>query len=206
VREVRPDALVLDGGRSLSFDLCIWAGGMRSPPLLREAGLAVDAENRLLVGPDLTSISHPDVLAVGDCAHPLAPTGAPFRRSALAAAVSGVYAAEQVVAARKGERLPPFAFSTFAQAIAVGTYAAVFPLDPDDHQVLFVLGGRGARRLRRLLIWLVLGFLKFERAFPGLQSWPGRRRVSEAAARRGLEAALARRRAPVSRPRTSKVI
>jgi hypothetical protein len=35
----------------------------------------------------------------------------------------------------------PFSYSTFAQAVAVGRLAALFPLDADDHQVLFVLRG-----------------------------------------------------------------
>jgi hypothetical protein len=88
-----------------------------------------------------------------------------------------VYAAEQAVAYGAGKQLPPFTFSTFAQAIAVGRYAALFPLDEDDNPVLFVMGGNIARRLRDVLVWLVLHFITFERLFPGVQSWPGRKRT-----------------------------
>jgi len=94
----------------------------------------------------------------------------------------------------RGEKIPPFSYSTFAQAVAVGRFAALFPLDADDHQILFVLGGRIAQRLRRVLIWLVLHFITLECVLPGVQSWPGRRRVSQTqadeAARRALEADL----------------
>jgi NADH dehydrogenase len=166
-------------GRRLPYDLCIWAAGMRAPPFAREAGLEVDDQGRIVVGGDLRSVSHPCVLAAGDCAHPITPTGAPYRLSALTAAVSGLYAGEQAAAHKSGERLPPFSFSTFAQAVAVGRYAAVFPLDPNDRPVLFVMGGRIAHRVRGVLIWLVLHFITFERYFPGLQSWPGRKRVSQ---------------------------
>jgi hypothetical protein len=77
------------------------------------------------------------------------------------------------------KHIPPFSFSTFAQAIALGRYTALFPLDADDNPILFVMGGRTARRLRDVLVWLVLHFITFERLFPGVQSWPGRKRASE---------------------------
>jgi NADH dehydrogenase FAD-containing subunit len=198
IKEVRAHEVVTTDGRCLNFDLCIWAAGMRAPAIAREAGLEVDAQGRILVGPDMRSVSHPCILAAGDCAHPIAPTGAPYRLSALTAAVSGVYAGEQA-AAGSGELLPPFSFSTFAQAVAVGHYAAVFPLDPNDKPILFVLRGRLASRLRGVLIWLVLNFITFERYFPGLQSWPGRRRVSQ----RQADEALRQQRG--SEPRTTPV-
>jgi|GEM_PF-227892 len=193
IAEVGPASVVTATGRSLPFDVCIWAGGMRAPPIARDAGLEVDAEDRIVVGPDLRSVSHPSILAVGDSSHPIAPTtGAPYRPSALTAAVSGVYAAEQAIAFRAGKPIAPFSFSTFAQAIAVGRYAALFPLDPNDRPILFVLGGRTGRRLRDILVWLVLHFITFERVLPGVQSWPGRRRVSQ----RQADEVLARVRGP----------
>jgi NADH dehydrogenase FAD-containing subunit len=178
VEEVREAQIITRSGRRIAFDVCIWAAGMRAPSLAREAGISVDPHDRVLVGPELRSLSHEHVFATGDAALPVASTGAPYRPSALAAAVSGVYAAEQIIARRKGKVLSPFSFSTFAQAVAMGRYAAVFPLDPNDRQVLFVVGGRLGRHLRSLLIYLVLFFIRFERAMPGVQTWPGRNRVT----------------------------
>jgi NADH dehydrogenase FAD-containing subunit len=152
---------------------------MRAPTIAAEAGLEVDAQDRVIVGSDLRSISHPFILAAGDCGHPNAPTGAPYRLSALTAAVSGVYAAEQAIARECGNRIRAFSFSTFAQAIAIGRYAALFPLDANDNPILFVMGGRMARRVRDVLVWLVLHFITIERLLPGVQSWPGRKRASE---------------------------
>ncbi len=149
---------------------------MRAPPIAREAGLTVDARDRVVVDTELRSVSHPCILAVGDSAHPRGSTGAPFRPSALTAAVSGVYAAEQVAAKVAGKTISPFTFSTFAQAIAVGRFAALFPLDANDHPILFVPGGRTARRLRDILVRLVLHFITLERLLPGVKAWPGRKR------------------------------
>jgi NADH dehydrogenase len=179
VTEIRADEVITESGRHFPCDLCIWAAGMRAPAIAREGGLEVDAHNRIVVGTDLRSVSHPSILAVGDSAHPNGSTGAPFRPSALTAAVSGAYAAEQVAARVAGKPIRPFAFSTFAQAIAVGRYAALFPLDANDHPIGFVIGGRAARRLRDILVWLVLHFITFERLFPGVQTWPGRKRAPE---------------------------
>lgn len=176
VREIGASEVVTTTGRRFPYDICIWAAGMRAPPIARQAGIEVNSQDRIVVGTDLRSVSHPAILAAGDSVHPDGPTGAPFRPSALTAAVSGVYAAEQAASWAADRTIRPFSFSTFAQAIAVGRFAALFPLDADDHPILFVLGGRAARRMRDILVWLVLHFITFERLLPGVQTWPGRKR------------------------------
>lgn len=50
------------------FDLVIWSGGAAALPWLRESGLAVDERGFVLVDDRLRSVSHPEVLAAGDCA------------------------------------------------------------------------------------------------------------------------------------------
>jgi NADH dehydrogenase FAD-containing subunit len=181
ITEVTATDVVTVNGLRFPFDICILAAGMRAPSIAKEAGIEVDAQNRVVVGPDLRSISHPFILAAGDSGHPNAPTGAPYRLSALTAAVSGAYAAEQAIARGVGKRIRPFSFSTFAQAVAIGRFAALFPLDANDNPILFVMGGRTARRVRDVLVWLVLYFISLERLLPGVQSWPGRRRAERPA-------------------------
>ncbi|HTF74937.1 MAG TPA: hypothetical protein VK620_11500, partial [Bradyrhizobium sp.] len=53
-----------------------------------------------------------------------------------------------------------------------------FPLDANDNPILIVMGGRAARRLRDVLVWLVLHFITFERHLPGVQTWPGHKRAT----------------------------
>jgi NADH:ubiquinone reductase (H+-translocating) len=191
--KVERDEIVAKGGLREPCDICIWAGGMQAAPIARAAGIEVDTHDRILVGPHLHSVSHPHILAVGDSCHPLAPTGAPYRLSALAAAVSGVYAAEAIIAERVGRHIPPFSYSPFAQAIAVGRYAVLFPLDANDRQILFVTGGRVTAYIRSVLIWLVTYFIKFERTLPGVQTWLGRHRVSQAEADDAMKKAQSHR-------------
>jgi NADH:quinone reductase (non-electrogenic) len=180
VNEVRSTEVITKTGRSIPCDICVWSGGMRASPIAQVAGVATDKQARILVDPNLRSISHPHIFAVGDAAHPIAPTGAPYRLSALAAGVSGAHAANVVVAQRAKRPIQPFSFSTLAQAVAIGRFGVLFPLNSDDRQILFILKGRTARLFRNFLLSLVTVGYKLERRIPGafLFSLPGRHRVS----------------------------
>jgi NADH dehydrogenase FAD-containing subunit len=178
VTEVHPTRVMTDRGRSIACDICVWSGGVRSAPVARGARLATDPQGRIWVDPHLRSISHAHILAVGDAAHPIAPTGAPYRLSAFAALVSGAHAADVIVAARDARHLPPFSFSTFGQGVAIGRGGVGFFSYPDDRQTLFILKGRTARHVRDFFVWFVTYALRLERRFPGFFLWPGRRRVS----------------------------
>jgi len=178
VTQVRPNGLNTNTGRSIACDICVWSGGLRSAPVAKGAGLTTDQQGRILVDPNLRSVSHAHILAVGDAAHPIAPTGAPYRLSAFSALVSGAHAADVITAQRTKRQLQPFSFSTFGQGIAIGQGGVGFFSYPDDKQTLFILQGRAARRVRNFFVWYVTYTLSLERRFPGLFFWPGRRRVS----------------------------
>ena len=70
--EVRADAVVTASGRSIDCDICVWSGGLAAPPLACTAGIATDAQGRIFVDPNLRSISHPHIRAIGDAARPIA--------------------------------------------------------------------------------------------------------------------------------------
>jgi NADH dehydrogenase FAD-containing subunit len=178
ITEVRPAEVMTDKGRSVPFDICVWSGGLRSAPVASLAGLATDPQGRIWVDPNLRSISHSHVIAIGDAAHPVAPTGAPYRLSAFVAIISGAYAADMILAQRAKRRLDPFSFSTFGQGVAIGRGGVGFNSYPDDKQSLFILTGRTARTVRNFFVWYITYALKIERRMPGFFFWPGRRRVS----------------------------
>jgi NADH dehydrogenase len=178
ITEVRPAEVMTDKGRSVPFDICVWSGGLRSAPVASLAGLATDPQGRIWVDPNLRSISHSHIIAIGDAAHPVAPTGAPYRLSAFVAIISGAYAADMILAQRAKRRLGPFSFSTFGQGVAIGRGGVGFNSYPDDEQSLFILTGRTARTVRNFFVWYITYALKIERRMPGFFFWPGRRRVS----------------------------
>jgi NADH dehydrogenase FAD-containing subunit len=178
VSEVGPSEVVTKTGRSIACDICVWSGGMCCSPIARLAGVATDAMGRILVAPNLRSISHAHILAVGDSAHPIAPTGAPYRKSALAAGASGAHAARVIVEERAKRDLQPFSFSTLAQAVAIGRLGVIYLLNRNDRQIGYIVKGRTARRLRDFFLLLVIYGFKLERRFPGSFYLPGGGRVS----------------------------
>jgi selenide,water dikinase len=79
---IEPGPVVVSGSARQQFDLVLWAGGAAPLPLLAQSGLALDEQGCVRVDETLRSVSHPDVLAAGDCA-------------ALGEAKSGVHAVRQ---------------------------------------------------------------------------------------------------------------
>jgi NADH dehydrogenase len=187
VAEVRAAEAMTAAGRCIPFDICVWSGGLRAAPVASRAGLATDAQGRIWADPNLRSISHPHIIAVGDAAHPIAPTGAPYRMSAFAAIATGAYAADAILTRSAEPRLDPFSFSTFGQGIAIGRGGVGFPSYPDDKQGWFILTGGTARAVRNFFVWYITYALKLERRMPGFFFWPGRRRVSWHEANKAIE-------------------
>jgi NADH:ubiquinone reductase (H+-translocating) len=190
---VRSNEVIAESGRAFPYDICVWSGGLRSAAFAADAGLATDGRGRIWVDPNLRSVSHPYILACGDAAHPIAPTGAPYRPSAFAALVSGAYTADCIAARRAKRRLRPFSFSTFGQGIAIGRRGVGFFSYPDDRQTAFIVKGSAARKVRNFFVWFVTFTLKLERRWPGFFFWPGRARVSWQQATSAVQGRLSER-------------
>jgi NADH dehydrogenase FAD-containing subunit len=178
VADVGRNAVVTASGRTLPYDLCLWSAGLRARSLAHEAGLSTDQHGRIFVDPTMRSISHPHIFAVGDAAHPIAPTGAPYRISAFAALTSGAYVADAIMSNKRPPELEPFSFSTFGQGIVIGRHGVGFTSYPNDRPWPFVLGGRTGYHTRNLFVRLTTVLIKYERKHHGFFFWFGRRRVS----------------------------
>ncbi len=57
-----------DGTTEVACDVVVWAAGVRASALVKDLGLPVTAEGRLVVTPRLEVFGHPDVFAAGDAA------------------------------------------------------------------------------------------------------------------------------------------
>lgn len=79
---IEPGPVVVSGSSRQRFDLVLWAAGAAPLALLAQSGLALDEQGFVRVDEALRSVSHPEVLAAGDCA-------------ALGEAKSGVHAVRQ---------------------------------------------------------------------------------------------------------------
>ena len=133
VAVVRAHSVVIDQGSEIPCDLCLWMGGFVAPPLAREAGLEVNERNQIVVDPYLRSISHPEIYAIGDAAHPRETPGAPVRMSAVTATIMGAHGADCLSAALRGKAAKPLSFAYLGQGIALGRHNAIgFNNYPDD--------------------------------------------------------------------------
>ena len=133
VTAVRAQSVVIDQGSELACDLCIWTGGFVAPPLAREAGLAVNEHNQIIVDPFLRSISHPEIYAIGDAASPREDPGVPVRMSAVTATIMGAHGADCLSATLSGKAPKPLSFAYLGQGIALGRHNAIgFNNYPDD--------------------------------------------------------------------------
>jgi NADH dehydrogenase len=101
----------------------------------------------VLVDPSMRSVSHPDVFALGDAAHPSYQSKPPMQMGAFTATVTGAHVADNVQRLLQDRQLRPLSFAYYGQAIALGRKEVVgfnrFP-DGNPHWPMFT-GGFGAR-------------------------------------------------------------
>lgn len=136
VTKLGPDTVHLADGTGLPTDTTVWAAGFRVPALAAEAGLAVDAQGRLLVDDHLRSLSHPEVYGIGDAA-------AGARMSCQTGLPMGRYAATDITRTLRGRRTRPIRIRYVWQNISLGRRDGITQFTrTDDTPVNAVLTGR----------------------------------------------------------------
>jgi NADH dehydrogenase FAD-containing subunit len=182
VRAVGAHSVALQGRSELACDLCIWTTGFVVQPLAREAGLAVNERDQILVDPFLRSVSHQEIYAIGDAASPVENPGVSHvRMSAYTASIMGAHGADCVSAMLTGSTPKPLSFSYLAQAIALGQRHAMFlTLSADDQARPPSITGRLGAFTREVFIRFVIAATLAQHRFPGLFVWLGKRRYEQA--------------------------
>ncbi|GAA1990258.1 NAD(P)/FAD-dependent oxidoreductase [Amycolatopsis minnesotensis] len=157
VIEVRADGLVLADGDTVEADTVVWTAGFVVPSIARDAGLEVDAAGRMIVDEALRSVSHPDVVAVGDAAAIRLASGLELRMACATGLPTTQHAVR--VLAGKGTGTPRFRY--FNQCISLGRRDALIQfVRADDSPVEAVLKGRVAAFYKESV---VRGTILFER-------------------------------------------
>jgi NADH dehydrogenase len=131
VAALRKGSAALEDGSEIPFDACLWAAGFEVPTLARGAGIAVNERGEVLTDPQLRSVSHPDIVAVGDAAHAIADPGGKCRMSCAAGRPMGELAAKTVAGLAGGGAHDPFRFSYSFRCVSLGR---------DDGLIQFVDG------------------------------------------------------------------
>ncbi len=162
----------LASGEALPFDRCLWAGSFMVPPLAREAGLQVNARGQVLVGPDLRSLSHPEIVVAGDAAAFAEDPGAPIRMACATAMPQGAAAADTILASLAGKPAPAFSFRYLIQCISLGRKNGLVQfVHPDDSPREKIITGRPAALVKELICRFTTFSLAMERRRPGSYTW-----------------------------------
>ena len=125
-----PSDSTSEQGRSIPFDVAIWAGSFGVPSLAREAGLAVNAIGRVQVDSLLRSLSHPDVYAVGDST--VIADRTPLRMACVTAFSTGAHAADNLAAWIADKPQQPFNVDDIGQCISLGHKRALLQFTDKD--------------------------------------------------------------------------
>jgi NADH dehydrogenase FAD-containing subunit len=179
IAEIRSGEVLTDAGAMMACDLCLWTGGFTVPSLAREAGLAVNEGGQILIDPFMRSISHPDIYAVGDAAHPIEEPGVQVRMAAFTAAIMGAHGADCLSAAIQGKTPKPLSFAYMGQGIALGRHDAIgFNTYPDGMPNAPYFTGRFGYEFREFFVRFLADASNLERRWPGFFWWRGKGRYA----------------------------
>ncbi len=149
VREVDDDAVYLDEGVELAYDVLVWTGGITGREAVADAGVEKDERsNRLHAGRDFRT-GDDRVFAIGDCALIDQPGADPAPPTAQAAWQAAEVAGRNVVRAVRGQPLERWAYDDKGTVVSVGEAAIAH----DVSVVPFVdtFGGVAAQMLKRAI-------------------------------------------------------
>lgn len=174
VRAVEPDRLRLADGSEIRVRLVVWCGGFRAPDLAARSGLGTDELGRLVVDRTMRSLSHPQIVAAGDCAAtPPFVGGSSLRMCCQVAVPTAAHAADVVAAEINGREPRELHFGYVHQPISLGRRDGLIQfVDRGDHPKNSVLTGRRAAVYKELVTRATIPSIKFERLLPGSTKWP----------------------------------
>lgn len=166
VVRVDPSAVVTSDGRLISFDACLWAGAFGVSPLARDSGLSVDAWDRLVIGADQRSISHPAIYGVGDAA------ASGLRMACATAMPMGAQAADNVLADLNGKPIQPLMFGYALRCISLGRRDALIQwVDHQDRPRESITTGRAGALVKEAICRFAFYSLLAEKRLPGVYPW-----------------------------------
>ncbi|MFV8753399.1 NAD(P)/FAD-dependent oxidoreductase [Nannocystaceae bacterium ST9] len=133
----------------IEFDVCIWAAGFVASPLLRAAGLRVDARGQALVDPQLRALEHEAVFVAGDAARIQLPQD-PHCAMAMGCKTAmpmAAHASDNLAASLLGRPLAAFDFADPGLCISLGRRDGLIQTMPGGHP-------GGVRARGRLAAWI----------------------------------------------------
>jgi len=135
VTDIRRDAIMVRAGEQverIATETVLWGAGVQASPfskILADAtGAVLDRAGRVLVQPDLSLPTHPEILVIGDMAHFAHGLSSPLPGVAQVAMQQGAYAARLIGDRLQARRTPPFRYRDYGTMATIGRHAAVAEL------------------------------------------------------------------------------
>ncbi len=132
VTDVSEDAVTVRSGDKTEVLPChtvLWAAGVQASPMGRAiaeaTGAQLDKLGRVIVEPDLTVPSHPEIFVIGDLANFSHQTGAPLPGVAPVAMSQGRHVAECIRNRLRDKPTKPYAYFNKGELATIGRAAAV---------------------------------------------------------------------------------
>lgn len=126
VSRVERHAVFTEGGKTLSADLVVWAGGIQMPDIISQLGLPLSKKGQIIVSQTLQTESDPDIFAIGDCAAcPWPQKGSTVPPRAQAAHQQAQLLYRSLLRRLDGKPLLPFHYRDRGSLISLGRYDAV---------------------------------------------------------------------------------
>ncbi|WP_434594019.1 NAD(P)/FAD-dependent oxidoreductase [Streptomyces sp. A5-4] len=151
---------------TIDADAVVWAAAMiANTQLAATAGLAVDDADRVRTDPALRSLSHPEVLAAGDCA-------AGHRMACATALPTGAHAAATVLAEARGQEPDALRLRLVVQCISLGRQDGLIQfVRPDDSPRVRILTGRSAAWVKERVVRSTVRSLQLAAKHPRLAQY-----------------------------------
>jgi NADH:ubiquinone reductase (H+-translocating) len=125
VTGIDESGLVLADGERIEAKTKLWAAGVQASPLGRSLDVEVDRAGRIVVQPDLSIPSHPEVYVAGDLAALTDKNGMQYPGVAQVAMQQGRTAARNIRRLLKGEPAKPFQYKDLGNMATIGRNRAV---------------------------------------------------------------------------------
>ncbi|CAN5571510.1 NAD(P)/FAD-dependent oxidoreductase [soil metagenome] len=116
---------VVAGGKRIPAATVLWAAGVLASPLARTLDVPLDKAGRIIVNPDLTVPSHPNVFIAGDLAALNGADGRQLPGVAQVAIQQGTLAAENIERSMGGDALVAFAYNDKGNMATIGRNKAI---------------------------------------------------------------------------------
>lgn len=115
----------LNDGSSIQAKTLIWAAGVRASTLLDKLGLEQDHSGRVVIGPTLQVLNHPEVFVIGDAASLLGEDGRPLPMVAPVAMQQAEHAVRNILHLMRSEPLEVFRYHDPGVMATIGRNQAV---------------------------------------------------------------------------------